>query len=79
MLGTKAGLMAVGKFVGESWAGTRKDYLGEVKRDECSGNGRRGEEEENWEEEEEVGVEEWEEREEKRWREWRMAERGEEE
>lgn len=76
VLGTKAGLMAVGKFVEESWVGTRKDYLGEVKRDECSGNGRRGEEEENWEEEEEVGVEGWEEREEERWREWRMAKRG---
>jgi len=46
--------MAVGKFVGQSWAGTRKDYLVEVKRDECSGNGRRGEEEEDCEEEKEV-------------------------
>ena len=32
--------------MGKSWAGTRKEYLGEVARDECSGNGRRGEEEE---------------------------------
>lgn len=79
MLGTKAGLKAVGKFVRESWAGTRKDYLEGVKRDECSGNGRRGEKEESWEEEEEVGVEGWEEREEERWMKWRMAERGDEE
>ena len=49
--------MAVGRFVGKSWAGTRKDYLGEVVRVECSGNGRRGEVEGDREEEEEVGVE----------------------
>ena len=59
--------MAVGKFVGESWAGTRKDYLGGVKRDEGSGNGRRGEEEEDWEEEEELREEGWEETEQERW------------
>jgi len=58
--------MAVGKLVGQSWAGTRKDYLGEVKRDEYSGNGRRGEEQEDWEEEEDGREEGWEEREEER-------------
>ena len=79
MLGSKAGLLAVGKFVGKSWAGIRKDYLGEVERFECSGNGRRGEEEVDWEEEGNERGEEWEEREEERWMEWRMAEGIEEE
>ena len=50
-----------------------------MKRDECSGNGRRGEEEEDWEEEKEVREEGWEEREEERWIEWRLAEGAEEE
>ena len=59
-LGTKAGLMAVGKFVEKGWARTRKDWLGAVKRDEYSGNGRRGEkEEQDWEQGEEGRVEEW--------------------
>jgi len=66
--------MVVGKFVGKAWAGTRKEYLGEVGRDECSGNERRGEGEEDREEEGDMREEGWEEREEERWREWRKAE-----
>ena len=74
MLGTRAGLLAVGRFIGKCGAGTRTAYLGECGREECSGNGRRGEEEVDREEEEDMRGDEWEEREEERWREWRMAE-----
>ena len=74
MLGSKAGLLAVGKFVGKSGAGTRTGYLGKLAGHECSGNGRRGEKEVEREEEDDRRVEGWEEREMERWREWRIAE-----
>jgi len=73
VLGSKAGLLAVGRFIGKSGAGTRKDYLGSLVEPECSGNGRSGEEDQEREEEEVVEGEGWEEREEERWMEWRQA------
>jgi len=48
VLGLKAGLMAIGRFVGNGWARTRKENLREVVRNECSGNSRRGDKEESW-------------------------------
>ena len=73
MLGSKAGLLAVGRFIGKSGAGTRKDYLGSLVEPECSGNGRSGKEEQEREEEEVIEGGGWEEREEERWIEWRQA------
>jgi len=74
MLGSRAGLLGVGEFVRNSWAGTRRGHLGE--RPECSGsgNGRRGEEDRrDWEEEEVRVGDRLEEMERERWLEWRIA------
>ena len=83
MLGTKAGLKAVGDFVGRSWAATRRGLLKQVPEGEGSGNGRSGKEDLEREEEDLkiddlVGGRELEEREEERWLEWRKAMREEE-
>src|SRR5205807_7934753 len=54
VLGSKAGLLAVGRFIGKSGAGTRKDYLGSVVEPECSEIGRASWREREKEEEEEA-------------------------
>ena len=68
MLGSKAGLLAVGEFVRKSWAGTRRGHLGQRPDCEGSGNGRRGEEDSrDWEEEKERVGDRLEEIERERW------------
>jgi len=74
MLGSKAGLLAVGEFVRKSWAGTRRGHLGQRSECECSGKGRRGEEDSREREEGEGRAgDRGEELEKERWVEWRIA------
>ena len=62
VLGSKAGLLALGEFVRMSWAGTRRGHLGQIPECEGSGSGRRGEEDtRDWEEEEVGAGDGWEE------------------